>query len=270
MAHDEVSGDVPATPANGITVRPLRDPGEFRAATGLHRAVFRYTTDDVLPPRLLIAMRHNGGVVLGAFDGDTLVGFTFSFLAREGAGRLYQYSQTAAVDPAYQDRGIGRALKLRQREESLAMGVDLMRWAFDPMRARNAHFNLDVLGATVGTLLPDLYGAEVSGGVTHGGATDRLIADWELARDLTPPTPEHPAPRDWQVGTSYEEPDGGALVALPADWEAYSTGGGAPAAELRLRVRDELTGHFAAGLRAVSCLRVAADVAVYRLAGGAM
>lgn len=224
-------------------------------------------------PRLLTAVRHNGGLVLGAFDGDTLVGFTFSFLAREGAGRLYQYSQTAAVDPAYQDRGIGRALKLRQREEALAGGVDLMRWTFDPMRSRNAHFNLDVLGATVGRLLPDFYGAEVSGGPTRGGATDRLVAEWELTLVdplAASPAPTPPAPQDWHAGASYEEEDGCVLVAVPADFDSLAEADVARAADVRREVRRKLGNHFAAGMRAVSCLRVSEDVAVYRLAGGAM
>jgi predicted GNAT superfamily acetyltransferase len=251
--------------AGEIIVRPLRDPGEFRAATALHRAVFQYSSEDVLPPRLLIAMRHNGGIVLGAFDADRLVGFTFSFLARDGEGPLYQYSQTAAVDPAYQDRGIGRALKLRQRDHARRGGVDLMRWAFDPMRSRNAHFNLDVLGASVGTLLPDLYGAEAS-----GGATDRMIADWDLTGAVSPTPQPRPAARDWRVGASYGEPDGAVLIAVPAGWEGYAAAAGsATAAELRAQVRDAIGARFAAGLRAVSCQRVSDEVAVYRLTGGA-
>lgn len=249
----------------GRLIRRIEQPADVRAAARLYRDVFGYARDEGgIPARLLVALQRNSGIALGAFDGDHLAGFVYSFLAREeGSGRLYQYSQLAVVAESHQGQGIGRALKLRQREETLSMGLDLIRWAFDPLRARNAHFNFDVLGAASGTILPDLYGVEVDGS-ERGDCTDRLVVDWELT---VPAQRRHFALPD--VPPPYGEPTesaDGTLLAIPADWDAYRAG--PDGQRLRASVRHTLQMLFSEGKRAVSCRRIpGSPAAVYLLTG---
>ena len=123
-------------------------------------------------------MRVGGGQVLGAFEGDKLVGYTLA-LAGVRHGVPYLHSHMTGVLAAYRDRGVGRQLKLYQREEALGRGIRLIEWTFDPLETRNAHFNLNRLGAIARQYLPNLYGLTTSP-LHRGMPTDRLVAEWML------------------------------------------------------------------------------------------
>jgi predicted GNAT superfamily acetyltransferase len=125
-----------------------------------------------------------GGLILGAFDADNrLIGFAFAFLGRL-KDRLILYSQLTGVHPAHQSTGVGRLLKFEQQRRAREMGLDAVVWAFDPLQASNAAFNLGVLGAVCRTYEVDMYGSR-SDTLNSGLATDRLFAEWPTA---TPPT----------------------------------------------------------------------------------
>lgn len=175
---------------NTVEIRPLDDPDQLHQTVQLYRRVFGLSpTDPAIGPRLLAALRHNGGSVIGAFRDQTLVGFVYGFIGMDPDTReVYHYSQTAAVAPELQGAGIGRALKLGQRDVVLATGITRMRWSFDPLRAANAHFNLDVLGARGRWLVPNLYGIERMG-PDLGLPSDRMIVDWNLAAARPAPAP---------------------------------------------------------------------------------
>jgi predicted GNAT superfamily acetyltransferase len=245
-----------------IQVRPLRNPAEMAAASGVYQRAFGYAPGEAaIPPKLLLTLSGHGGLVLGAFGGpDELVGFCYAFLARDPASpsELYLFSQSTAVLPGAQGAGVGRLLKLAQREHALAAGIDLIRWTFDPLRARNAHLNFDVLGASCGTLLPDYYGTDAAGR-DAGNASDRLLVDWRLT---DPPAPAPAAgPPDLAVGVR-----AGDWLGIPADWDSYRATMGPPAAQrTRLAVRKALVSAFAAGQRCVGCRRHGPQLAAYRL-----
>lgn len=153
----------------------------FAEAAVLYRAVFGY--DDPaygLNPRLLGALASNGGSVVGILDeSDQLVAFAYGFCATDRRG-FYHYSQSAVVAAAQQGRGLGRMLKHAQKEVALSHGLSRMRWTYDPAQIRNAHFNLDVLGARGRWFAPDMYGP----------GTDRVIVEWDLTGDHpVPPEP---------------------------------------------------------------------------------
>lgn len=227
----------------------MDDPEELHHAVRLYRRVFALSpTDPSIGPRLLAALRHNGGSVIGAFGEDGLVGFVYGFLGMDPISReLYHYSQTAAVAPESQGAGIGRALKLGQRDAVLATGIERMRWSFDPLRAANGHFNLDVLGARGRWFVPNLYGVERMG-PDRGLPSDRMIVDW----DLTAPT--------GSAGQSGADvPD-----SPPGAGETILTGGrmliGVPSKPVhdplvRNTVTNALAKALAAGWVAVSCVR---------------
>lgn len=131
-----------------------------------------------VPAAIFVVAEHSGGQVLGAFDGEKLVGFTLG-LAGFRPGQHFIHSHMTAVLPEYQNRGVGRRLKLFQRQDALKRGIPLVEWTFDPLELKNAHFNLVRLGAVARRYIPDCYGITES--PMHAGLpTDRLVAEWWL------------------------------------------------------------------------------------------
>ena len=169
-----------ATPAAAVavTIREVRGVDELRACQELQRKAWGITEDGYLVPVATMAgAQRVGGLVLGAFDASRmLIGFAFAFLGRLN-GRLVLYSQLTGVHPAHQSTGVGRLLKFEQRRRAREMGLEAVAWAFDPMQASNAAFNLGVLGATCTTYEQDMYGSR-SDALNIGLATDRLLAEW--------------------------------------------------------------------------------------------
>lgn len=164
--------------SRGIQVRRCESLPEFENCLHLQRSVWNYSDVDLVPVPMLVMANKTGGHVLGAFHGDQMIGFTLGFAARHGA-TPYVHSHFLGVLPEYRDKGVGRALKLLQRERCLAEGVTLIEWTFDPLETKNAHFNLVRLGAIVRKYLPNLYG--VTSSPLHGGIpTDRFVAEWHL------------------------------------------------------------------------------------------
>jgi predicted GNAT superfamily acetyltransferase len=134
-----------------------------------------------VPVPIFVVAHHTGGQILGAFLGGQMIGFTQAFTALRG-GKLFLHSHVAAVLPLYRDRGVGRRLKLFQRDEALKRGIDLIEWTFDPLDLKNAYLNLVRLGAIVRRFLPNCYG--VTDSPLHAGLpTDRLVAEWWLDSD---------------------------------------------------------------------------------------
>jgi len=161
-----------------VTIRDVCGADELRACQELQRRAWGITEDGyVLPVAIMAGAQKVGGLVLGAFDTrQKLVGFAFAFLGRL-KGSLILYSQLTGVHPAHQSAGVGRLLKFEQRQRARDMGVDAVVWAFDPLQASNAAFNLGVLGATCRTYEVDLYGSR-SDALNSGLATDRLLTEW--------------------------------------------------------------------------------------------
>lgn len=173
-----------------IQIRPCSRHEDFEACVRVQQSV--WGEDLAVPVTMLIAIDHAGGQVLGAFDGEQLVGCVIAFCgthqlpARSGSAQrvqaLFLHSHIAAVLPEFRDRGIGRGLKLFQRQDALKRGIDLVEWTFDPLELKNAHFNLVRLGAIARRYIPNCYG--VTGSALHAGMpTDRLVAEWWLACD---------------------------------------------------------------------------------------
>ena len=158
-------------------VREIRGIDELRAVEALQKEVWDCNDLEVLPAIHMIAAREVGAILLGAFDGRELVGFVYGFPGFEGEHRVI-HSDMLAVRAGNRDRGLGRALKLAQREAALARGVDRITWTFDPMQTRNAFLNLEKLGVVADRYLPDFYGDTSS--PLHAGGTDRLWVTWHL------------------------------------------------------------------------------------------
>jgi predicted GNAT superfamily acetyltransferase len=160
----------------GIMIRPLQEVQEMSIGVDLQRRVWGYREIDTVPSQMFIVARESGGQVLGAFHHGKAIGFALAFAGiRRGA--VYLHSHMVGVLPEYQDRGVGRLLKLAQRDDAIARGIDLIEWTFDPLQLKNAHFNLMRLGVIVRRYIPNFYG-RTSSPLHAGLPTDRLVAEW--------------------------------------------------------------------------------------------
>ncbi|HET7841608.1 MAG TPA: acetyltransferase [Terriglobia bacterium] len=167
------------TPLSEYTFRPCRTRDELATCVAIQKVIWGYAESEVYPLRLFINLTKIGGHVLGAFTpSNVLVGFVASMPAWHGRKR-YFHSLSLGVLAAHENRGLGRALKLAQREESLRAGVDCIEWTFDPLKPKNSYFNLIRLGAIVRRYLPDHYGP-VQSRLQPGLPSDRLVAEWWL------------------------------------------------------------------------------------------
>jgi len=166
-----------------ITLRRAESVADYLACQAAQRLAWGITEDGyVIPIATMVGANLHGGLVLGAFLADgRAVAMSFAFLGRV-EGRTCLYSQLTGVVPGRQSAGLGYEIKLLQREFAIAEGLPTIAWAFDPLQARNAHFNLAKLGAKVRRYVVDMYGARTDQ-LNAGAATDRLIAEWDVDRE---------------------------------------------------------------------------------------
>jgi hypothetical protein len=158
-----------------IFVRKCESMEEFHRCVELQRRVWGEADLEVEPATMFVVAAQTGGQTLGAFAGGRLVGFTLAVAGLRGRVP-YLHSHMTGVDNEYRDRGVGRMLKLFQREEALGRGIRLIQWTFDPLELRNAHFNLNRLGVICREYHANLYGVTTSP-LHRGLATDRLVAE---------------------------------------------------------------------------------------------
>lgn len=167
-----------------MEIRTLDSVEDVHAVEKLQREVWPGSETDVVPGHLLLTIEHNGGLLLGAFVDEKLVGFVLGFLGvdtaspdRVAMARLKHSSHMLGVHPDYRDRGIGVALKLAQRRQLLAQGVRLATWTYDPLQSRNAHLNIRRLGALCRRYIPNAYG-EMRDDLNQGLPSDRFEVEW--------------------------------------------------------------------------------------------
>ncbi|MET0813214.1 MAG: GNAT family N-acetyltransferase [Microbacterium sp.] len=212
-----------------IAIRPLDTIDDVFTASAVLADVWGGDRSG-MPPNLLQALAHSGNYAVGLWDSDRMVGASVAFFAAPAARSMH--SHITGVLPGLQSQGLGRVLKQHQREWALARDVGHITWTFDPLIARNAHFNLRVLGARVTEYLVDHYGP-MDDGVNRGDESDRIMVSWALAAPPAPtPSPERVV----------------ATVAVPRDIGAIRLESPMDAAAWRTRVRDDLVRHLADGL----------------------
>lgn len=166
------------TDPGSIVIRKCSGTEEFRLCVGLQQRVWNFTDAELVPLRMFVVADKVGGQIVGAFDGSELIGFALSVPGHRN-GHSYLHSHMAAVHESYRNSGVGRRLKLFQRDEALGRGIDLMEWTFDPLEIKNSFFNIRRLGAIARHYNINQYGVTTSS--LHGGLpTDRLIAEWWL------------------------------------------------------------------------------------------
>jgi predicted GNAT superfamily acetyltransferase len=161
-----------------ITIRKCGGIEEFKACVSLQKEVWNFDDLDIVPLRMFVVSEKIGGQIIGAFDGDHLVGFAFSIPGSRN-GHPYLHSHMLAVREGFRNYGLGRSLKLAQRDDAIAKGFELLEWTFDPLEIKNAYLNLVRLGAIARRYSVNHYG--LSSSPLQGGLpTDRLVAEWWL------------------------------------------------------------------------------------------
>jgi len=237
-----------------IIVRKCQSLEEFHRCVDLQREIWGEKDLEVEPATLFVVAAHSGGQVLGAFDGDRMVGYTLAVVGLQD-GVTYLHSHMTGVLNPYRDRGVGRMLKLFQRDEALSREIRLIRWTFDPLELRNAHFNLNRLGAICRKYLPNLYGLTTSP-LHRGLPTDRLVVEWHLDSARVVAAIEN------LVKDPVEAP---AIIELPSQLESWQREGSPEVGKVQARIREEFTKWFAKGYAAVG-LRTGQGNRAYLLA----
>lgn len=238
-------------------VRPCRTREEFAACVALQQRIWGYPDLETYPLRFFVNLHRNAGQVLGAFTPrHQMVAFLAAMPAWR-AGRRYLYSLSLGVLPEYENRGLGRALKLAQRRAALREGIEWIEWTFDPLQAKNAFFNFERLGAVSRRYEADYYGP-VGSRLQQGRPTDRLICEWWLhsrrVKRALRGLPVHG--RSWRPA---------AHVAIPGNIRGLAEADRRAALAEQRRVRKEIQNHLGRGLVITGFAREG-DVGKYLLA----
>ncbi|MFK2826674.1 GNAT family N-acetyltransferase [Bacillus sp. B190/17] len=225
-----------------------------------------------VPITQLIAASHHGGLLLGAFHQDQLVGGLYSFPGYHNQD-VYLYSHMAAVHPNYQNAGIGSKLKLKQREWAMQYGYKKIMWTFDPLQARNSHFNLNKLGAYVNTYIPSYYG-EMNDKLNKGLPSDRFLAEWDICsqrveKALAGTLHSETAEKNYSLLFNYEEHhelpvplnvnivsgEDGYLIPVPADIHHLKQVDIEIAKKWRYELRNHITEWLSKGYKVTGIIR---------------
>jgi predicted GNAT superfamily acetyltransferase len=164
--------------AEAITIRRCEGLEELRSCVALQKEIWNFTDAELVPLRIFVVAEKVGGQVMGAFAGSEMVGFALSVPGTR-SGHIYLHSHMLAVRKDHRNGGLGRRLKLLQREDALARGIELIEWTFDPLEIKNAYLNIEKLGAIARRYNINQYGI-TSSPLQGGLPSDRLIAEWWL------------------------------------------------------------------------------------------
>ncbi len=216
---------------SGVVIRPLTELAELEACEQLYAEIWGRDDGPPVPANVLRAHSSTGSYVVGAYDGETLIGGCLGFWG--APDRPLMHSHIAGVAASARGRELGTAIKLHQRAYALARGVDLITWTYDPLIARNAHFNLNKLGARAVGYEVNYYGV-MSDAINAGDETDRIVIHWELGGERA---------RSACDGSALAAGPGPSeeLVEVPGDIESLRRTDPGAALEWRHRLRGRLT-----------------------------
>jgi predicted GNAT superfamily acetyltransferase len=224
-----------------IDVRPLTEREDLKAVVRLQRQIWGFEDVDLIPLRLFVVASKIGGQVYGAFDGAQLIGFCMAIPGLKPGGKTYLHSHMLGVLPEYRNTGVGRTLKLIQRDDALRRGINLIEWTFDPLEIKNAFFNMERLGAIVRRYVPNQYGTTSS--PLHGGLpTDRCIAEWWIS------TPRVKAVLE---GRHFQNNAVEARISIPSDIAAIRVHDSARARDIQRKASEQFRAAFDAGLAVI-------------------
>src|SRR5438270_635042 len=226
--------------SSDIVIRHCTTLDEFDECVRLQKLTWGYDENDTVPSRMFVVAEKIGGQIIASFAGDRMVGFCLAIPGYRN-GHPYFHSHMLAVIPEFRNHGLGRRMKLFQREDALARGIELIEWTFDPLEIKNAHLNINKLGAVVRRYVPNQYGA-VSSELQAGLPTDRLIAEWWLKSRRVEQL------LDSGTVPPYEMRE---IVTVPAEIAGWKKARDPLAADTQQRLRYDLIPLFSQGLTAL-------------------
>lgn len=222
-------------------IRELCAHSEFAEVVRLQREIWGFQDVELLPLRLFVVASKIGGQLLGAFAGTNMIGFCLCIPGLKAGGKAYLHSHMLGVLPPYRNTGLGRKMKLKQREFALARGTDLIEWTFDPLEIKNAFFNIERLGAITRRYVHNQYGTTSSH--LHGALpTDRLIAEWWIASDRV---------RSILGRQSFQRPLAQSVASVPIQIARLRKEHPAEARAIQTSLGERLTESFRTGLAAI-------------------
>jgi predicted GNAT superfamily acetyltransferase len=226
-----------------IEIRECATLEEMAECVQIQREVFALPEGELSPVRHFVVTRNAGGWALGAFEGQRLAGFVLSVPAFL-RGKHAFYSHMTGVRPEYQSHGIGAKLKWAQRERALSDGVRFIKWTFEPVKARNAFFNLEKLGVVVREYMVNFYGTDYAtapeAGQNVGLDSDRLFAEWHL---------DSPKVAALASGNKFvESVEPTATIQVMDDWPGMVANGPGKAKAEQIRIREEFQTAFGHGM----------------------
>lgn len=231
---------------DAIAIRHCHGLDELRACVGLQKEIWNFSEAELVPLRVFVVAEKVGGQVMGAFDGDEMIGFALSVPGTR-SGQVYLHSHMLAVRSEYRNSGLGRRLKLLQREDALARGIELIEWTFDPLEIKNARLNIEKLGAIARRYHINQYGM-TSSPLQGGLPSDRLIAEWWLRSKRV----------ETLLATGRNPPfNPQASIEVPSqiyEWKATAETRG-KAQQVQERNREEFLQRFATGLAVLGYTR---------------
>jgi predicted GNAT superfamily acetyltransferase len=230
---------MPKPPMNDI--RPLTEREDLKSVVRLQRQIWGFEDVDLIPLRLFVVASKIGGQVYGAFDGAQMIGFCIAIPGLKPGGKTYLHSHMLGVLPEYRNTGVGRALKLTQRDDALRRGIDLIEWTFDPLEIKNAFFNMERLGAIVRRYTPNQYGTTSS--PLHGGLpTDRCSAEWWISSARV---------KTILAGQPFERSTVEARIAIPSDIANIRAKEPLCAREIQQKASEQFRAAFDLGLAVI-------------------
>jgi predicted GNAT superfamily acetyltransferase len=237
-------------------IRRCKSVEELKECVRLQQEIWGYSEREAYPARLLVNLERVGGNTLGAFTPkNEIAGFVISMPAWRGR-RRYFHSLALGVKAGHQNHGLGRALKLAQRKTALRQGIGWIEWTFDPLRAKNAFFNIERLGATARQYVPDYYGP-VSSRFQLGLPSDRLIAQWQLNSARVARVLSGVPARALGKPATVE-------VEIPSDLDAWAAADPERVRDRQAKIRRQLQRWFAQG-RVITGFRRGPEVSSYLL-----
>jgi predicted GNAT superfamily acetyltransferase len=224
---------------------------EFERCVELQRAIWQESI--IVPTALFVVALETGGQVVGAFAGLEMIGFLMALVGTH-EGRVFLHSHMTAVLPAWQNRGVGRTLKLEQRDDALRRDIRLIEWTFDPLELRNAHFNLRRLGAVARRYITNLYG--ITDSPLHAGLpTDRLLAEWHLDSPRVLCAPSVYPERERRAPEIAAASKAVVRISVPANISELRANNRPAAAREQSRIRAEFEHWFTLGYTAIDLQR---------------
>ncbi|MFD0829326.1 GNAT family N-acetyltransferase [Neobacillus sp. M.A.Huq-85] len=253
-----------------IVIRTLETIDELEELRRLESLI--WSEYESIPSSQTITAIKNGGMALGAFLEDVLIGFQYSFPGFKN-NKIYLCSHTLGIHPEYRKLGIGEKLKLAQKKESLKMGYDLVTWTYDPLESVNGYLNLHKLGARCSTYVKNCYG-EMQDDLNQGMPSDRFTVEWWVMEDLVERPSEYEVEgrlllkvdRDSEENLNPTETDlerdtaeGFLFVPVPSNFQTLKKKNPELAIAWRMKTREVFFHYFKNGWTAIDLLRTKSD-----------